>query len=69
MDFNGARDDMVALASAGPYANHLHTRSRQTTMPVPYHSDRMPFLLPNQQCQSTEGYFGKNTDTETVLRV
>ena len=29
-----------------------------TTMPAPHHSvstGRMPFLLPNQQCQSTEG--------------
>jgi len=24
MDFTGARDDGVAMASAGPYANHLH---------------------------------------------
>jgi len=24
MDFMGARDDGVAVASAGPYANHLH---------------------------------------------
>ena len=33
-------------------------RSRQMTTPVPHHSDftgRMPFLLPNRQCQSTEG--------------
>jgi len=33
-------------------------RSRQTTMPAPHHAgftDRMPFLPPNQQCQSTEG--------------
>ena len=34
-------------------------RSRQITMPVPHHSKfftgRMPFLPPNQQCQSTEG--------------
>jgi len=32
-------------------------RSRQTTMPAPHHSvftGRMPFLLPNQQRQSTE---------------
>jgi len=34
------------------------SRSRQITMPVPHHSfftGRMPFLPPNQQCQSTEG--------------
>jgi len=24
LDFNEARDDGVAAASAGPYANHLH---------------------------------------------
>jgi len=24
LDFNEARDDKVAVASAGPYANHLH---------------------------------------------
>jgi len=33
--------------------------SRQTTMPAPHHSvfltGRMPFLPPNQQCQSIEG--------------
>jgi len=32
-------------------------RSRQITMPAPHHSvftGRMPFLSPNQQCQSTE---------------
>jgi len=26
-DFNEARDDGVAVASAGPYANHLHLAS------------------------------------------
>jgi len=34
--------------------------SLQTTMPVPHHSvftGRMPFLPPNQQCQSTDGIF------------
>ena len=33
-------------------------RSRQTTTPTPHHSfftGQMPFLPPNQQCQSTEG--------------
>jgi len=24
VDFTGARDDEVAVASVGPYANHLH---------------------------------------------
>ena len=41
--------------------------SRQITMPAPHHSvftGRMPFLPPNQQCQSTEG---SNTDTSYGL--
>jgi len=33
LDFALARDDGVAMALAGPYANHL------TTTPVPHHSD------------------------------
>ena len=36
------------------------SHSRQITTPVPHHSvfaGRMPFLPPNQQCQSTEGHF------------
>jgi len=38
--------------------------SRQTNTPVPHHSvftGRMPFLPPNQQCQSTEGKQNKFT--------
>jgi len=47
------------MASVGPYANHLHLAPDRTT-PLPHHSvftGRMPFLLPNQQHQSTEGRF------------
>jgi len=46
------RVDGVAMASAGPHANHLHLA------PVPHHSvftGQMPFLLPDQQRQSTKG--------------
>ena len=45
-----------AVASAGPYANNLHN----------YHSiftGRMLFLMPTQQCQSTEGK-GRQLQTE-----
>jgi len=40
LDFNKARDDGVAVASAGPHANHLHLapESRQITTPAPRHS-------------------------------
>jgi len=47
----------VAVASAEPYANHLHLAPEITT-PVPHHSvftGWMPFLLPNQERQLTEG--------------
>jgi len=47
--------------------------SRQTTTPVPHHSvftDRMPFLPPNQQRQSTEGTNPAQTaeQIETLLQ-
>ena len=53
LDFTGARDSGIswAICKSAP-------RSRQITMPAPHHSvftGRMPFLTPNQQCQSTEG--------------
>ena len=48
----------MAVASAGWICKSA-SRSRQITMPAPHHSSfftgRMPFLPPNQQCQSTEG--------------
>jgi len=54
--FNEARDDGVAAASAGPYANYLPLAAdRQLCQ---YHSvftGQMPFLPPNQQYQSTDG--------------
>jgi len=49
LDFSEARDDGVAVASAGPYANHLH--HAPDNMPVPHHSvftGRMPFLYSNR---------------------
>jgi len=52
--FNKARDDGVAVASAGPYAS----RFRQITTPAPHRcifTGRMLLLTSNQQCQSTEG--------------
>ena len=48
--------------------------SRQITMPAPHHSfstGRMPFLLPNQQHQSTEGlgYFPDSSGIAPVLHL
>ena len=48
-----------AVTSAGPYANNLHLAP--DTTPTPHHSTfigRMLFLMPNQQCFSTEGTSG-----------
>jgi len=56
LDFTEARDSewqwhQLAVCKSAP-------RSRQITTPAPHHSfftGLMPFLPPNQQCQSTEG--------------
>ena len=48
------------MASAEPYANHLHLAPDSETMPLPHHSvftGRMPFLPSNQERQSTEGKY------------
>jgi len=37
LNFNEARDDGVAVVSAGPHANHLHLAA-DITMPVPHYS-------------------------------
>jgi len=45
------------VASAGPHAN-LHvtqTDNDTSTPPLSFFTGWMPFLLPNQQYQSTEG--------------
>jgi len=58
LDFNEARDDGVALASAGPYTNLYTSLQTDITMPAPLHfifTGRMLFLTPSQQRQSTEG--------------
>jgi len=54
LDFTEARDDGVAVASAGPYADHLHLAP--DILPCHYitaqfFTDQMLFLPPNQQRQ------------------
>jgi len=52
MEFSEARDDGVAVASAGPLCKSFTPCSRQITTPAPHHSafaGRMLFLTPNQQ--------------------
>jgi len=58
LDFNEARDDGVAVASAGPFANHLHLmpdRQPCQHLITQFFTGWMFFLTPNQQYQSTEG--------------
>jgi len=58
VDFNEARDDEVAVASAVLHSYHLHlTPDRQPCQHLITHflTGWMLFLMPNQQCQSAEG--------------
>jgi len=60
LDLNKARDYGVWGCSdiSWTICKQSAPRSRQITTPTPNHSiftGRMPFLTPNQQCQSTEG--------------
>ena len=51
LDFNEARDDVIAVASAGPYANHLHLaldRIEKTT-PATHRLGALPGALPGTQ--------------------
>jgi len=61
LDFTGARDSEWQWHQLGDMKSA--PRSRQITMPAPHYSNfftgRMPFLPPNQQCQSTEGTASK----------
>jgi len=61
LDFTEARDSEWQWHQLGHICKSA-ARSRQITMPAPHHSvftGRMPFLPPNQHCQSTEGYLVK----------
>jgi len=63
--FSEAKDDGYggdnwttgAISRAKPQSNHHH---QQTNIQV--FTDRMPFLSPNQQCQSTEGKISHSMD-------
>jgi len=58
---NEARDDGVAVASAGLYANHLHFAPDRQPHQYPitqFLTGWMLFLLSDEQCQRTEGRDG-----------
>jgi len=55
---NEAKDDGVAVASAGAYADHLHfapDRQPCQHLITQFCTGQMLFLMPSKQCQSTEG--------------
>jgi len=59
----------VAVDSAGPYASlHLTPDNHASTSPLSFFTGRMPFLLPNQQRQSTEGKLCMNNDNKKTKR-
>ena len=58
LDFNEARDDGVAVASAEPYANHLHLAADRRLcqhLITQFFMDQLLLLTSSQQCQGTEG--------------
>jgi len=59
MDFTGARDDVVwqwhQLDHMQIICTSLQTDNHASTSPLSFFTGWMPFLLPNQQRQSTEG--------------
>jgi len=57
----------MAVAIAGPYANNLHLASDRQPhqhLITQFFTGWMLFLLPNKQCQSTEGMSTKDMSTE-----
>ena len=48
------KDDRMQMALSRPYANHLHRALERQPCQHRFFTGRMLFLMPNQQCQSTE---------------
>jgi len=60
LDFDEARDEGVAVASAGHMqiiCTSLYTGNHASTSSLNFFTSRMLFLTPNQQHQSAEGKF------------
>jgi len=58
LDFTGARNSEWQWHQLGDrqVCTSLQTDNHTSTPQLSIFTGRMPFLLPNQQCQSTEGY-------------
>jgi len=57
LDFTGARDSEWQWNPLGhmQVCTSLQADNHDSTPPLSFFTGRMPFLPPNQQCQSTEG--------------
>ena len=65
LDWNQARDDGV-LGWQWHQLDHMQTICTSLQVPTPHHSiftGQMLFLMPNQQCQSTEGTYARYMST------
>jgi len=63
LDFTEARDSEWQWHHLGhmQVCTSLQTDNHASTSPLKFFTDRMPFLLPNQQRQSTEGKLNEQT--------
>jgi len=61
-----------AVASAGPYANNLHLLQTgnytNNSLITQFFTGRMLFLMPNRQCQNTEGTTSIMITTTTISK-
>jgi len=68
LDFIEARDSEWQWHKLGQMqvCTLLQTNNHASSPPLSFFTGRMPFMLPNQQCQSTEVEVNKETNKSNV---
>jgi len=68
LDFIEARDSEWQWHKLGhmQVCTLLQTNNHASSPPLSFFTGRMPFMLPNQQCQSTEVEVNKETNKSNV---
>jgi len=68
LDFIEARDSEWQWHQLGhmQVCTLLQTNNHASSPPLSFFTGRMPFMLPNQQCQSTEVEVNKETNKSNV---
>jgi len=68
LDFTEARDSQWQWHPLGhmQVCTSLQSDNHASTPPLSFFTGRVPFLPPNQQCQSTEGHTIKNTQNNRI---